>query len=54
MRLNLEDSNLLDEPEFLWEDRDLHGYYTSVCETLEFNSRLRSLFLRSSFVVLPY
>lgn len=25
MRLNLEDSNLLDEPEFLWEDSDLHG-----------------------------
>lgn len=24
-KLNLEDENLLDEPEFLWEDADLHG-----------------------------
>lgn len=42
MRLNLEDSNLLDEPEFLWEDADLHLCYTSLCAALEFESRLRS------------
>lgn len=24
-KLNLEDENLLDEPEFLWEDEALHG-----------------------------
>lgn len=24
-KLNLEDENLLDEPEFLWEDATLHG-----------------------------
>lgn len=26
-KLNLEDENLLDEPEFLWEDADLHGMF---------------------------
>jgi hypothetical protein len=26
-KLNLEDENLLDEPEFLWEDAALHGEY---------------------------
>lgn len=61
-KLNLEDENLLDEPEFLWEDEALHGllsfsppqlgqllilsvagYYSSVCNALEFDSRLRTL-----------
>ncbi|GJN90227.1 hypothetical protein Rhopal_003226-T1 [Rhodotorula paludigena] len=42
-KLNLEDENLLDEPEFLWEDADLHGHYTAVCEALEFESRLTTL-----------
>ncbi|SGZ25870.1 BQ5605_C024g09787 [Microbotryum silenes-dioicae] len=42
-KLNLEDENLLDEPEFLWDDEKLHGYYTSVCKALEFDSRLRNL-----------
>lgn len=28
-KLNLEDENLLDEPEFLWEDGDLHGEFAS-------------------------
>lgn len=27
-KLNLEDENLLDEPEFLWEDATLHGKFT--------------------------
>jgi hypothetical protein len=39
-KLNLEDENLLDEPEFLWEDADLHAHYTAVCNALEFESRL--------------
>ncbi|BGP17734.1 hypothetical protein JCM10213_005315 [Rhodosporidiobolus nylandii] len=42
-KLNLEDENLLDEPEFLWEDADLHGHYTAVCKALEFESRLTTL-----------
>ncbi|SCV70410.1 BQ2448_1804 [Microbotryum intermedium] len=42
-KLNLEDENLLDEPEFLWDDEKLHRYYTSVCKALEFDSRLRNL-----------
>lgn len=43
MQLNLEDSNLLDDPEFLWEDADLNRIYDSVCRELEFGSRLRTL-----------
>jgi len=27
-KLNLEDENLLDEPEFLWEDAALHGKFS--------------------------
>ncbi|GAA5926986.1 RMD1 family protein [Sporobolomyces koalae] len=42
-KLNLEDENLLDEPEFLWEDARLHGLYTSVCSALEFETRLTTL-----------
>ncbi|GAA5973188.1 hypothetical protein JCM11641_006312 [Rhodosporidiobolus odoratus] len=42
-KLNLEDENLLDEPEFLWEDAELHGHYTAVCKALEFESRLTTL-----------
>ncbi|GAA5891141.1 hypothetical protein JCM5296_004906 [Sporobolomyces johnsonii] len=42
-KLNLEDENLLDEPEFLWEDSALHGHYTAVCKALEFESRLTTL-----------
>ncbi|GAA5987511.1 hypothetical protein JCM10908_001984 [Rhodotorula pacifica] len=42
-KLNLEDENLLDEPEFLWEDADLHGHYTAVCKALEFENRLTTL-----------
>lgn len=42
-KLNLEDENLLEEPEFLWEDATLHAHYTSVCKALEFHSRLRTL-----------
>ncbi|GAA5943515.1 hypothetical protein JCM3775_001381 [Rhodotorula graminis] len=42
-KLNLEDENLLDEPEFLWEDADLHAHYTSICKALEFESRLTTL-----------
>ncbi|GAA5820069.1 hypothetical protein JCM3770_002125 [Rhodotorula araucariae] len=42
-KLNLEDENLLDEPEFLWEDADLHGHYTAICKALEFESRLTTL-----------
>ncbi|KAK4690609.1 required for meiotic nuclear division protein 1, partial [Phenoliferia sp. Uapishka_3] len=42
-KLNLEDSNLLDEPEFLWEDGRLHEYYESVCEALEFDTRMETL-----------
>ncbi|BGO94572.1 hypothetical protein NBRC10512_005001 [Rhodotorula toruloides] len=42
-KLNLEDENLLDEPEFLWEDGDLHGHYTAICKALEFENRLRTL-----------
>ncbi|GAA6014061.1 hypothetical protein JCM11491_003504 [Sporobolomyces phaffii] len=42
-KLNLEDENLLDEPEFLWEDATLHGLYTSVCSALEFETRLTTL-----------
>ncbi|GAA6021629.1 hypothetical protein JCM10207_008090 [Rhodosporidiobolus poonsookiae] len=42
-KLNLEDENLLDEPEFLWEDAALHRHYESVCEALEFESRLTTL-----------
>ncbi|BGP25871.1 hypothetical protein Rt10032_c06g2725 [Rhodotorula toruloides] len=42
-KLNLEDENLLDEPEFLWEDGDLHGHYTSICKALEFENRLKTL-----------
>lgn len=40
-KLNLEDENLLEEPEFLWEDAVLHAHYTSVCKALEFHTRLR-------------
>ncbi len=29
-KLNLEDENLLDEPEFLWEDADLHGAFRDI------------------------
>lgn len=29
-KLNLEDENLLDEPEFLWEDATLHGQ-SAIC-----------------------
>ncbi|GAA5961323.1 hypothetical protein JCM3765_004374 [Sporobolomyces pararoseus] len=42
-KLNLEDENLLDEPEFLWEDAALHGLYSSVCSALEFETRLTTL-----------
>lgn len=42
-KLNLEDENLLEEPEFLWEDATLHGHYTAVCKALDFHSRLRNL-----------
>ncbi|GAA5830048.1 hypothetical protein JCM3766R1_006749 [Sporobolomyces carnicolor] len=42
-KLNLEDENLLDEPEFLWEDATLHGLYSSVCSALEFETRLTTL-----------
>ncbi|GAA5895616.1 RMD1 family protein [Sporobolomyces salmoneus] len=42
-KLNLEDENLLDEPEFLWEDAALHGLYSSVCRALEFETRLTTL-----------
>ncbi|GAA6060563.1 hypothetical protein JCM10212_006798 [Sporobolomyces blumeae] len=42
-KLNLEDENLLDEPEFLWEDATLHGHYTAVCKALEFETRLTTL-----------
>ncbi|KAK4049161.1 hypothetical protein OIV83_004320 [Microbotryomycetes sp. JL201] len=42
-KLNLEDENLLEEPEFLWEDAELHGHYAAVSRALEFNTRLRTL-----------
>ncbi|KAM0786486.1 hypothetical protein ACM66B_001944 [Microbotryomycetes sp. NB124-2] len=42
-KLNLEDENLLEEPEFLWEDATLHGHYSAVSRALEFNTRLRTL-----------
>jgi uncharacterized Rmd1/YagE family protein len=29
-KLNLEDENLLDEPEFLWEDATLHGEFNFI------------------------
>ncbi|KAI5481855.1 hypothetical protein MNV49_000132 [Pseudohyphozyma bogoriensis] len=42
-KLNLEDENLLDEPEFLWEDSQLYSQYTSICNALEFQPRLETL-----------
>ncbi|KAL8281128.1 hypothetical protein RQP46_006486 [Phenoliferia psychrophenolica] len=42
-KLNLEDENLLDEPEFLWEDAKLHEYHESILRSLEFEPRLEIL-----------
>lgn len=41
-KLNLEDENLLDEPEFLWEDADLHGALRDIPRA-RLNCRMRKL-----------
>lgn len=42
-KLNLEDENLLEEPEFLWEDSRLETLYASVSDALEFEIRFDTL-----------
>lgn len=41
--LNLDDTNLLDEPEFLWDSPQLHQHFEGICSALEFDARLRVL-----------
>lgn len=41
--LNLDDSNLLDSPDFLWDNPGLSSLYDSVCEALEFEQRMRTI-----------
>lgn len=47
--LNLDDSNLLDEAEFLWDAPKLHAHFENVCSALEFDERLATLNQRIAY-----